>query len=346
MKTLLIGSAALGAVLLAAQATAGFQDGEVHWARHLSSIVTPSRNIALSGWEAYKHRTTQPSADQHLVDPILKGAIDIHAHFGPDTYPRQWDLFEIARLAQQRGMRGIVFKNHWSESAGLAYLVRKYATPGFEVFGSLSLNTPEGGINPEAVRYFAEVTGGYGKVVWMPTHDSEHEVRTRGEVRPYVQVSRGGALLPEVFEVLDLIARYDLTLATGHVTDAEMLMIVREARQRGVKRIIITHPNLGPMYTDPTNDQLLQMAELGAFIEIVGGRLRRETSREAALATIRAVGVEHCIISTDSGLVGTANSPDALVLAARELRKAGFSEHDLETMFKRNPAMVLGLSVE
>src|SRR5689334_6223391 len=111
-------------------------------------------------WEPYKARKPKPSVDQHLTDPILTGSIDLHAHFGPDSYDRQWDAFEIAKLAKERGMRGLVFKNHWSESAGLAYLVRKYDNvPGLEVFGGLALNATVGGINPQAVRYFAEVDG-------------------------------------------------------------------------------------------------------------------------------------------------------------------------------------------
>jgi hypothetical protein len=43
------------------------------------------------------------------------------------------------------------------------------------VFGGLTLDTPVGGVNPQAVRYMADVTGHYGRIVWMPTHDSEHE---------------------------------------------------------------------------------------------------------------------------------------------------------------------------
>ncbi len=42
-------------------------------------------------WEPYKNTSTPPSVDQKLTDPVLVGAIDLHAHFGPDSYPRQWD---------------------------------------------------------------------------------------------------------------------------------------------------------------------------------------------------------------------------------------------------------------
>jgi hypothetical protein len=66
-----------------------------------------------------------------------------------------------------------------------------------------------------------DVAGGYGRIVWMPTHDSEHEVRYNKEQRPFVAVSRAGKLLPEVLEVIGLVAQHDLALATGHVTPVE-----------------------------------------------------------------------------------------------------------------------------
>src|SRR5205814_5890460 len=134
---------------------------------------------------------------------------------------------------------------------------------------ALSLDTPVGGVNPQAVRYMADVVGHLGRIVWMPTHDSEPEVKAGKESRPFVAVSRDGQLLPEVLEVLSLIAQNDLTLATGHVTAEEALMIIREAKKRGVPRIILTHPLLGPQYTNMSFDQLREAAALGAFVEIV-----------------------------------------------------------------------------
>jgi hypothetical protein len=71
-------------------------------------------------WEPYKNAGTPPSVDQRLTDPVLLGAIDLHAHHGPDSYPRQWDAFEVASLAQERGLRAIVLKNHWTETASTA----------------------------------------------------------------------------------------------------------------------------------------------------------------------------------------------------------------------------------
>ena len=173
-------------------------------------------------------------------------------------------------------MRGVVLKNHWTETAGLAQLIRKYATPGFEVFGSVTLDTPVGGVNPMAVRYMADVEGGWGRIVWMPTHDSEHEVDYNKETRAKAIVSRNGKLIPEVFEVLDLIKQHNLTLATGHVTPEEALMIMAEARQRGITRIIVTHPLLGEQFTCMSLPQLQEAVKLGGAIEITAGAVSRD----------------------------------------------------------------------
>jgi len=295
-------------------------------------------------WEPYKNAATPPSVDQQLRDPVLTGAIDLHAHYGPDSYPRQWDAFEIAALAKERGLRGIVLKNHWSETAGIAYLVRKYGAQGIEVFGAVTLDTPVGGLNPQAVRYMVDVTGGWGRIVWMPTHDSEHEVTFNKEQRPSVRVSRDGALLPEALEVIALVAEHGLTLATGHVTPDETLMILEEARERGITRLIVTHPLLDPQFTFMSTPQLRAAAELGAIIEITAGSLWRDgPGRARVLEALRAIGPESFFVASDSGLTGTPNHTDSLVMAARVLRQNGFDEGALDVMFKDNPARLLGL---
>ena len=298
-------------------------------------------------WEPYKAQHPKPSVDQKLTDPALTGAIDLHAHYGPDSYARQWDAFEVVKLAKERGMRGVVLKNHWSESAGLAWLIRKYGTQGIEVFGSVSLDTPVGGVNPMAVRYMADVEGSWGRIVWMPTHDSEHEVNYNKETRAKAVVSRNGKLIPEVFEVLDLIKERNLTLATGHVEPDEALMIMAEAKKRGITRIIVTHPLLGPQFTNMSLPQLQESVKLGGAIEITAGTVSRDgAGKTRAIEVIKALGTQNVFIASDSGLVGTPNHPDAMAMAAKSLRAAGFSEQDLNRMFKETPARLVGLPIQ
>ena len=298
-------------------------------------------------WEPYKTRDAKPSVDQKLTDPALIGAIDLHAHFGPDSYARQWDAFEVVKLAKERGMRGVVLKNHWTESAGLAWLIRKYGTQGIEVFGSVTLDTPVGGVNPMAVRYMADVEGSWGRIVWMPTHDSEHEVNYYKETRTKVVVSRAGKLIPEVFELLDLIKERNLTLATGHVTPEEALQIMAEAKKRGITKIIVTHPLLGPQFTDMSLPQMQEAVKLGGAVEITAGAFFRDGgAKTRAIEVIKALGTQNVFVGSDSGLVGTPNHPDALAMAAKALRAAGFSEQDLNRMFKQTPARLIGLPIQ
>src|SRR5262245_27312826 len=106
----------------------------------------------------------------------LRGVIDIHVHSDPDNVPRAMDGIEVAKLAHANGMRGLVLKNHYDPTAGLAFLARK-AAPGLEVFGGIDLNLPAGGMNTAAVEHMTQVAGGWGRLVWMSSFDAENKRR-------------------------------------------------------------------------------------------------------------------------------------------------------------------------
>src|SRR5262249_4440324 len=144
-----------------------------------------------------------------LAGQSLKGVVDIHVHSDPDSVPRSIDAIDIAKLARDRGIRCMVLKNHYEPTASLAYITRKMV-PGIELFGGIALNRTVGGVNPAAVDRMTKVKGGWGRVVWMPTFDAENQVRVSKENRPFVPVSRDGKPLPEVTEVLQIIARHNL----------------------------------------------------------------------------------------------------------------------------------------
>src|SRR5262245_10389581 len=124
---------------------------------------------------------------------LLAGTIDIHVHSDPDDRPRSIDAIDVAKLAHARGMRGIVLKNHYDPTSGLAYVVRK-EVPGIEVFGGIDLNLTVGGMNPAAVEHMTRMSGGWGRFVWMSTFDAENQVRYSKENRPFVSVARNGDL--------------------------------------------------------------------------------------------------------------------------------------------------------
>jgi len=89
-----------------------------------------------------------------------------------------------------------------------------------------------------------------------------------------------------------------------------------------------------------------EAAKLGAYIEFVYNGLIGK-SREFSVAdyakAIRAVGVEHCILSSDMGQVGNPLHPDGLMMLFDGLKKQGFTQADIDQMSKVNPARLLSL---
>jgi hypothetical protein len=273
----------------------------------------------------------------------LDGVIDIHVHVAPDSIPRSIDAIDLARLARTRGMRAIVIKNHYEPTASTAYLVHKIV-PELQVFGGIDLNLSVGGMNPIAVEKMALTTGHLGKLVWMGTNDTYAQVKSSNVQRPFVAVSRNGELLPETKAVIAMIAKYDLVMATGHNSAEEDLMLIREARKQGVAQTVVTHAMLSP--TSMTIPQMQEAAGLGAYVEFVYNGLvgsGKQFNFSDYAKAIRAVGVEHCILSSDMGQVGNPLHPDGLRLFFDGLRQQGFSNGEIDQMSKVNPARLLSL---
>jgi len=273
----------------------------------------------------------------------LKGAIDIHVHGAPDDRPRLLDVIQAAREARDRGMRAIVIKNHYVSTAGEAYLARTQV-PGIEVFGGIDLNLTVGGINPAAVEHMTKVTGGWGRVVWFPTFDSENMVRASKENRPSVSVARNGTLLPEVVRVITLIAKHNLVLATGHSAAVEGLMLLREGRRQGVSRMVVTHAMNTPI--EMTVAQMKEAASLGAFIEFVGSTPVSPDAKERYdrfAAAIKQIGPEFCILSSDLGQATNPRPAEGFGAFLVAMQGRGFTAQDIDRMSRQNPARVLGL---
>ena len=302
-------------------------------------VVTLVGVVVLAGTAAHVTRAQQ----QAPLDALLRGAIDIHVHSLPDDRPRSVDGVEAATFAKAKGMRAIVLKNHYESSAGPVFMVRK-AVPGIEVFGGIDMNLTVGGMNPHAVEHMTKVTGGYGRIVWMSTFDAENAVKTAKENRPFVSVSRNGELLPETKAVVAVIAKHNLVMATGHVTAQEGLLLLREGRRQGVRRMVVTHAMNPPI--SMTVAQMQEAAKEGAFIEFVGSAIKTvddQARMDRFAAAISQIGPAVTILSSDLGQQGNPLPADGFAMFLGAMRDRGISLADIEIMTKRNPATLLGL---
>jgi hypothetical protein len=295
----------------------------------LVAALTAAGTIAVSGAD-----------DPHR---FLSGAIDIHVHSSPDNVERSVDGLEAAVMARTHGMRAIVLKNHYDPTAGLAYMVRKQVG-GVEVFGGIDLNLPVGGMNPAAVEHLTQVSGSYGRVVWMSTFDAENQVRYSQQVRPFVSVSKNGELLQATKDVVAVIAKHGLVLATGHVSSAEGLMLLREGKRQGLRHMVVTHAMNAPILM--TVSQMQEAASQGAFIEFVGGSMRLPGAPamvQRFADAIRTIGPQFCILSSDLGQKGNPLPADGFADFIAAMRERGFTDAELARMTKQNPATLLGL---
>jgi len=278
-----------------------------------------------------------------LLRPVcaqtLDGAIDMHAHSDPDGTPRSIDAVDLAKLAKSRGMRAIVLKNHYEPTASLAYIVRK-DVPGIEVFGGISLDLTVGGVNPAAVEWMTKVKGGYGRVIWLPTFDSENQVRMSKDNRSFASVVQDGAVTPAVSQVIALAAKHNLILETGHSSPAEALIIIREAKRQGVQNVLVTHAMSSPV--NMSIGQMREAAKLGAYLELVWVRPGTDAAR-AYVNAIRAVGSESIVLSSDLGQAANPLHPDGLLAMYQYLASQGVPTVDIDRMAKTNPAKLLGL---
>ncbi|HEU4686948.1 MAG TPA: DUF6282 family protein [Vicinamibacterales bacterium] len=271
----------------------------------------------------------------------LEGIIDIHAHVGPGTQlsiSRSLDAIEAAQLAQRHGMRAIVFKQHYLETASWAYLVSRMV-PGIKLFGGIALNRSVGGLNPNAVEQVATFAGGFGRVVYMPTFESEHYNPNSPIAVP---VSKDGKLLPAVHEVLKVVAKYDMTLSTGHSSPQESLMIISAAKAAGVNRIYVQHPIMPRVGMSIETQK--EAAKMGALLEyVLGEALGNQKEFAHWTEGIKAVGPENVVIGSDLGQWGRALPTDGYKLIIPRLLKAGFTKAQIDTMTKTNPARLIGL---
>jgi predicted TIM-barrel fold metal-dependent hydrolase len=152
-----------------------------------------------------------------------------------------------------------------------------------------------------------------------------------------------------VLRILEIIKKYDIVLATGHISPAECFAVVEEARKLGIEKIILTHPLGSETVLDQslTLEETIQLTRMGAYAEFTFVfHLPTELSYDPAITAgqIRAIGPEKCIISTDLGLFGHNASPvEGFRMFIATLAHQGMSEEEISLMAKTNPAKLLGL---
>jgi hypothetical protein len=271
-----------------------------------------------------------------MEDIDLAGVVDLHIHTAPDVRPRSVTDIEAAQQARDAGMRAILIKSHVTCTADRAQIAES-AVGGVRVFGGLVLNEQVGGLNPAAVEAALALASA---IVWLPTFGGQ----PRTEVTVF---DAGGAdcstptLKPVLREIMALVRDADRVLATGHIGFTESLAVVGEAREMGLNRLLVTHPEWPGV--DLTVTQLKALAREGVFFEHCYLNGREASGLERIAAQIRAVGVESTVLTTDLGQAGNPLPVDGMRSYMAGLLALGFGLTEVSRMARANPAQLLGL---
>jgi Family of unknown function (DUF6282) len=288
----------------------------------------------------------------------IQGAYDLQVHVAPDVIPRRTDDIDLAKDFLAHGLRGFVLKSHYIPTAERAKVVTR-SVLGIEAHGAIALNHSVGGLNPVAV----EISGRSGaKIVWMPTVDAanetagrvdggtdklpfwakiQREIAAAGITRPPITVlDTSGRISEDVTHCLELIAKHNMILATGHLGRHEIFPLVSAAREMRVEKIVITHAEFPSQ--DLTAEEQLELARMGAIIEHCFTTYHTNKAPwEVVFANIRSTGVEHCILSTDLGQSTNPPVAEGFAMFAQKLLEAGFSIAEINRMSVVNAGSLL-----
>lgn len=286
------------------------------------------------------------------MNELIKGAYDVHVHSGPDMLPRKVDDPELAERFVKAGLKGYVIKSHYNCTAERARVINMF-NPDIEVYGSITLNNAIGGINPMAV----EMAGRAGaKAVWFPTVDSENEqfhfAKNPYKAMPYwavvqnqmkedgfdvktINILKDGKLIKEAYEVCEIIAKYDMILATSHLSKEETFALAKAAKEAKVKKLVITHVTFpATLYTIEEQKELLKYGAMmeHCYTTVSTGKV----DKDVMMNQIREIGPSNIILATDLGQKANVYPDEGLSNFADLLQAEGFSDEDIKTMIVKN----------
>ena len=301
-------------------------------------------------------RTNEVPTEQAWA--AIESGYDLQVHVAPDVIARRIDDIDLAKEFLSHGMKGFVLKSHYFPTAERASVVCK-AVPGIRAMGAITLNHSVGGLNPVAV----ELAGRSGnKIVWMPTVDAANETAGRPDGTkknlpfwaniqlelaatgisppPITVLDESGNLSGQARICLELISKHNMILATGHLGKKEILALVRTAKEIGLQRVLVTHAEFPSQ--NLTAEEQVELADLGAMIEHCFTTMHTgKAPWDVVIDSIRKVGAERCILSTDLGQ--TINPPvsDGFAMFAQTLLDAGFTRAEIHRMAALNPASLI-----
>jgi hypothetical protein len=331
--------------------------------------ATPSRERCVTSYPV--RRRYRPGVVYPPAVSGVTGMIDIHCH----AHEGQQDALALAKLASSSGMRGIVFKTIGAiageyrpahdVAAVQAQLDAWAAHEGVEPitcyagFGLTMDNRP-----PSMEKLRRNLDDGVA-AVWLPVFNHANTLNTVGGLvrwwdpsagpgdhseplpwdlaveRGYYLLDEGGRLKSDWAEYLRAIADAGVILFFGHATHPEIFAIADFCDRLGFRRTVVDHP-YSP-FIDLSLEEMSQLATRGATLNFTYDELSPLLGVDPArmYAAIRAVGVEHCTLSSDAGEPLFPHSVECMRLIGGYMAAFGMTPDEIRTLCTENPERLL-----
>jgi len=292
---------------------------------------------------------------------ILKQAIDLHVHIGPEMIPRKFTLPELINYEKSK-LRGVGVKNHFFPTIAMSGLSTRDEEENLIVINSVVLNRYVGGFNPNIVRASAELSE-RPIIVWFPTLHTERflqsqeteipeewidprlrekiKLRRSADIEPLSIFDDRNELTDEVKNIIGVVKENGAILATGHLAWQDSYELVKFASdEMGIKKIIVTHP-IYQKIAMPISIQK-KLAQRGALIEHCYSMYSIDKIPMRKIAEqIKEVGVDNCILSSDVGQIFSKSPSESLADFISLLLNEGVTKEEIKMMLIVNPGKLV-----
>ena len=299
------------------------------------------------------------------IRELVRAGFDLHVHVGPDILPRKYTARKL--MEEEKGkIRGLGLKAHSFPTISAINATKAEIETDLVMVGSITLNYFMGGFNPSAVYASAVLSPGLPVIVSFPTIHAENHLkknysayeippewvkdpkfvpRKKHELKAIRVTDWNGRIFGKCMRVLDMVKRMNCIVATGHLSWEEARELALVALDMGLK-VIVTHPYQKDI--DMPVEVQKELTEKGAYVEYcyimyLDRDHKWDYPPDEIADLIRAVGPEHCILTSDTGQLSNPAPSDCTFQFVKLLQKEGIAKEEFEKMIIENPIALLGL---
>lgn len=279
---------------------------------------------------------------KNSIKNLIEGSFDLHVHSAPSHVKRSIDDIDLIKKASTYKMAGVLIKNHYEPTSGRAELINKHFDFYTQAYGGIVLNSTVGGINPYACESALKMGA---KIVWLPTRDAENSLKygnMKGDFfnrEGIAVIDDKGNLIKALKDVIEVVKKYDATLATGHISLEESLKVCDYAIKKNIK-VVLTHPDWNR--TKIPTDIQVALGKKGVFIEKVWANFDDgDCNEEEFLGVMNKLNFNNIFITTDRGYYTKKPPFESLVDCIEFLIDKGVDCKNIEKMLKKTPKIIV-----